>query len=460
MAGRRRATAMLVVTGAMLVGPRDAAANSKFPEAGQLAVAPDDPAHLVARTTFGLLDSRDGGNRWTWICEGAVGYTDFEPPLAVAAGGATLLSLTEGIVRSPDGCAWASAEGALADRYVVDLSVSKADPNLAVAITFDAGQTLTQLWRSTDAGASWTVHGAPLPSGFIGYTLDLATQDPTTIYLSGLAGEPLAGTMVRSTDDAVTWESFPILDSDINEVPYIGAMDPLDDDTLYVRLAGEPGRLLGSFDGGVSWTEIFVGAGFLRGLAVSPDGGRLVVGGESDGTWRAEVPPKAMAAEADAWSFARVSDFTPFCLSWLPSGDLLACGHVFFNDGAGVARSADGGATFDTLFCFGDVDAIHECADTDLKGTCASELAVLGAQIPAGTCGSAPPASGSGGGGGMAPAQGGGGGDGGGRSSSSGCSLSAGDRSGSCWLPVWAAAFALTRRVRRRSRRRGGATDQ
>ncbi|MCA9619397.1 MAG: hypothetical protein KC731_10245, partial [Myxococcales bacterium] len=79
-------------------------------------MAPDDATHLVARTTLGLLDSRDGGKSGTWICEGAVVYTDFEPPLAVAAGGTTLLSLTEGIVRSPNGCAWGSADRALVDR--------------------------------------------------------------------------------------------------------------------------------------------------------------------------------------------------------------------------------------------------------------------------------------------------------------------------------------------------------
>lgn len=439
-----------------------AKANGKFPEAGQLAVAPDDPAHLALRTTFGLLDSRDGGQSWHLVCEAAMGYQDYEPAFGLASESTFLLGLQEGVTRSSDGCVWGPAAGALADQFVVDLSVSRLDPSLAVAITFDAAQTQTMLWRSEDGGASWVAHGSALPVGFIGYTLDLAPASPSTIYVSGLTGDPPAGVMARSVDDGMTWEMLAIPTSNVNDAPFIGGLDPLDDATVYVRLAGQTGRLLGTFDAGATWTELFVGRGFMRGFAVAPDGSQILLGGEGDGTWRADVPPKAEAANADAWQLEPVSDFVPFCLSWLGNGDVLACGHVFYNDGAAVSRSSDAGATFERLLCFNEIDVALSCrGGGDLTATCADELASIKNAIPSGSCGAPDPtttSSGTGGFGGSAAA-GGGAGSGGGRSASNGsdgCScVTAGRRPGGRGIAVTLAIIAVLV-GRRASGRRGG----
>ncbi len=62
--------------------------NGVFPSADQIVFDPADPARAVARMTYGLLTTRDGGASWRWICEGAVGYDDAGGQSSpIAAGG-------------------------------------------------------------------------------------------------------------------------------------------------------------------------------------------------------------------------------------------------------------------------------------------------------------------------------------------------------------------------------------
>ena len=84
---------------ASLVG-LPALANGRFPAAGQIAVDPSDPSHLVVRTTYGLTVTNDHGAHWSWVCEAAVGYSGaalrsgaatqqfvaFAPALSIGAG--------------------------------------------------------------------------------------------------------------------------------------------------------------------------------------------------------------------------------------------------------------------------------------------------------------------------------------------------------------------------------------
>jgi len=84
----RVASRVLIV--ASLVGSQ-ALANGRYPTAGQLVPDPVNPRHMVARTTFGMLDTFDGGATWTWICEAAVGYFSTEDPsIGVCSNGSTV----------------------------------------------------------------------------------------------------------------------------------------------------------------------------------------------------------------------------------------------------------------------------------------------------------------------------------------------------------------------------------
>src|SRR5262249_48056988 len=99
--------AVSVLLAALLVGEGVAAANGKFPAGGQLVADSSDPKHIVVRTTFGLVTTRNAGSDWFWTCEDAIGYANFEPVIAVTHGGTVFVGLEEGVaLAAGDGCTW------------------------------------------------------------------------------------------------------------------------------------------------------------------------------------------------------------------------------------------------------------------------------------------------------------------------------------------------------------------
>ena len=57
-----------------------------------------DAAHIVVRTTFGLMQSFDGGATWSWICEAAASANGFQDPeIIVTTGGRIAMGLPDGL---------------------------------------------------------------------------------------------------------------------------------------------------------------------------------------------------------------------------------------------------------------------------------------------------------------------------------------------------------------------------
>lgn len=294
-----------------------ARANGKFPAADQLVVDPGDPQHLAVRTTFGILTSSNGGADWDLICEAAAGYDNYEPGIAMADGGVIVAALFQGVgVSTASGCDWTLAAG-VSGAAVADVSVSPADPSKAVALTTKAA--LSQYFESSDAGSTFAQVGVDLPQGFAGLTLDVVPgTQPARIYASGVdsTGATPVGKLARSDDGGASWQLFDVPESDDVFAPYIAAIHPSDPDRVFVRLAGGPGRLLVTSDGGVQWTEVWrAPIGNLRGFALSPGGETVLVGTEFDGLYRAST--------AD-FMFEKLSSLAIRCLTWTAAG-VYAC---------------------------------------------------------------------------------------------------------------------------------------
>jgi photosystem II stability/assembly factor-like uncharacterized protein len=356
----------------------DAGANSKFPAADQLVVDPSDPSHIVLRTTFGVVSSRNAGASWTWVCESAVGYVDFEPPIAVTGDGTILAGLLDGVrVSSVDGCGWSNAAG-IGALVVTDVSVSASDPATALAITVEMAQT--RYYESSDQAKTFTEIGTPPPAGFAALTVDMAPSDPNRIYLSGLTSDvPPVGRFMRSIDRGQNWESFDIPGSDGIFSPYIAAVHPTDPDVVYLRLDGAPGRLLRSNDGGQQWTEIFKSAvGNLRGFALSPDGAMVAVGTEFDGLFR---------APAGSTDFQQLSQLPILCLRWTGAG-LYACINEFlYGDGYIIGLSTDDGGSFEQLLELACIEPMECAAGTEAGDSCPAEWPALSEQLGSDSCG-------------------------------------------------------------------------
>ena len=63
----------LALTVAAVLAPGQARANGALPATIQALLPPDAPGTTIVATTFGLITSIDGGARWRWTCEHALG---------------------------------------------------------------------------------------------------------------------------------------------------------------------------------------------------------------------------------------------------------------------------------------------------------------------------------------------------------------------------------------------------
>lgn len=138
---------------------------------------------------------------------------------------------------------------------VVDLAVDPIRPETVYAATANGG-----LWRSEDAGVSWTPSWQPVAS----QTMGAVTVGPDGALFAGTGlPHPAAGFVLwggtgvfRSEDRGETWEGVGLESS--GAIARI-AVDPTDPQRVYVAAAGSPLREGGergvyrSVDGGGSW---------------------------------------------------------------------------------------------------------------------------------------------------------------------------------------------------------------
>jgi photosystem II stability/assembly factor-like uncharacterized protein len=307
-----------------------AQANGAFPAVSQLVSDPSDPAHLVLRSNFGLLTTRDSGTNWDLVCEGGVGYQNVEPPIAVLDDGTTIAALPAGIAFS------AAAEcdfsmGAGVTSYVADVSRVPGSPSQAVAVSVDIDRNESTLWRSADGGKSWQTPGFPV-SDLNAATLDVAADNTDTLYLSGISSS--GGILLQSIDAGRHWGIHKVPGANQLSAPYIAAL--ADAQTVYLRLSGTPGQLLITHDGGLHFETVLTFQGSLDGFALSPDGKLALASGRADGVWRA--PTASLVFEQLSCAKLR-------CLSWTAAG-LFACADEF-EAGFLVGESRDSGQSFE-----------------------------------------------------------------------------------------------------------------
>lgn len=354
---------------ALLLATSVAAANGRFPESNQVVFDPTRPEHLLVRTTFGLLQSRDAGASFSWTCEAAFGVSgEIDPMLAITASGAIVASTYDGIQRSADGCSY-QAPPELASELIPDLTLDPRDARRLLAFrTLSVGAGMFESWllRSEDEGRTWARLDPPLPSTVLPLSVDLAASDPARVYVSGRLGvaSRYTSVLLRSDDGGLSFEQLDLPDTDDQRLAFIAAVDPADADHVFVRIDDPAGtRVTASSDGGRSFREIFRGSGRLPGFAIHGPTRQLAVGGPSDGVW---------VGTLDEAGFEQRSTVAPSCLGYGPDG-LYACSDAK-DVGTLLSRSRDGGFTFETLLRFDALCGPTACgASTDVGRTCRPE---------------------------------------------------------------------------------------
>jgi hypothetical protein len=440
---RRAALPSALIVGAIaatLATP--AFANGRFPAAGQVVIDPGDPAHIVIRATYGILQTVDSGQSWQWVCEGAIGYSGVEDPaMGVTGNGTILAGIFAGLAVSPDrGCSWAFEGGPLQAQYTIDVAVQQDDPMRALALTSTGSQSGFHviLVETADGGATWAQAGVAVDTEFLALTVEVAPSDPDRVYLSGLFGAEYEGAMARTSDRGQTWEILPF-DLQGADSPYIGAIDPANADRLYVR-TDHPvdDALYVSDDAAQTWTKVAVAPGEMLGFALSPDGSQVAIGGPQLGL---------QIASTTDFEFQDQGKQKVACLKWHDSG-LYACGSEF-EDGFTLGRFVDAQTGFTSVYHLADLEELVCAAGTITADKCPQEWPPVAETLGI---------SGSGGGGGAAASSGAGASPAGSGDDDDGCgvcSVGAGRASGGGWAAAaCVAGAALAVGLRRRPRRK------
>jgi hypothetical protein len=368
---------LLLSIAAGLCASSDAWANGRFPRADQLVATPGRPEHLVLRTTFGLLTSRDAGASWEWICERSVGFSGPEDPaVAVLGGGRLLAGLSAGLAHASDPfCSWQFAQLSVAPVEIVDLTVRPLDPLSAVALAWERTDANAFGYRSLffttiDAGATWESYGTGIDPSALVLTVDVAASDPRRLYASGIRPAARTAALFVSTDDAQTWSERPApFDSPREQGFYIAGVDPLAPERVYLRSSGaNVSRLFVTGDAGLSFEQLFSGRELL-GFALSPDGAQVYVGGPAEGLW---------GASRDELVFEQRSSIPILCL--MSGASLLyACSNEQL--GFALGASSDGGRQFAATLHLSEVRGPVACPPETSGGVCAAEWPAIAERI-------------------------------------------------------------------------------
>jgi len=254
------------------------------PDVGRLLVDPFAPDHVYLGTGSDVWTSLDGGETWSSAPAGA-------PISSLAAGpGVIYAGLADGLSASRDlGQTWTSLPIAVAPGDVVSaLAVDPAAPERLYA-----GTSAGDLWRTDDAGTSWTRTRSAPTEGVSSIVIDPFDHDVVyagTTYsgaLPGSTGRP-ATPFLRSVDGGRTWtEILP------------GGIETL------VAHPGSPGVLYGggysgafrSVDRGTSWTTIGpVEPVSVGSLALA---GSTLYAGSLEGAFRLDLAPPPPGCSSD-----------------------------------------------------------------------------------------------------------------------------------------------------------------
>jgi photosystem II stability/assembly factor-like uncharacterized protein len=229
-------------------GDRWTSINSGIDSPFIFSLAPDPfvPGTLWALANFttgeSLRKSSDGGRTWTVVYNASLGSSGFKALAPDPRVAGTLWAWGyDDLFRSRDGgVSWESVARLGGTGEIHSLAFDPGNPD----VLYIAGGS--SLWKSTDAGAHWTA--VSKVSGFGFDWVRISPSRPATLYARPTENflSPQAG-CVRSDDAGLTWTSIPFPNPDFC---YSLVVDPGN----YLKLWALSGnRLYTSEDGGATW---------------------------------------------------------------------------------------------------------------------------------------------------------------------------------------------------------------
>ncbi len=245
-----------------------------------IAVAPSNPTTLYANVNSRVFTSTNGGDSWSdtgAVFDPIVFAVDPTIATTVYAG-----TSDEGLFKSTDGGPTWSHEnvGLFPDSGVNALAVDPMTPATLYAGVggYNSPANIFPIFKSTDAGISWTAASVGLDGGLVVTALAIDPLTATTIYAASYEG------VFKSTDGAGTWRA---ANNGLATVAFVSslAIDPFTPATLY---AGTAAGVYKSTSGGAMWRPLNTGLGNLgvSALVVDPQGPSVLYAGTcANGVW-------------------------------------------------------------------------------------------------------------------------------------------------------------------------------
>lgn len=296
-----------------------------------LAADPTNHRRLYLGTADGVFyRSDDAGGRWQRMSPGFPQRGKSLDEIAVDPRGVVFVAYWEvagkggGVAKSVDGGRTFKVLPGIQGESVRALAIAPSNPDVVVA------GTLTGVFRSRDAGATWQ-RISPADDAEIRNVESLAIDPgyPDIIYV-GTWHLPW-----KTLDGGATWRSVKtgiISDSDIFTI----TLDKRDPQTVYATACSGMYR---SFDGGARFTKfkgIPSSSRRTRSFAQDPERPDTLYAGTTEGLW-------ATDDSGGTWRLTTQKTLVVNTVLVLPGGSIL-----LGTDGAGVLRSGDGGKTWFT----------------------------------------------------------------------------------------------------------------
>ena len=259
-----RFRAALALGAASLLLAQPVRANGAFPDEFSIHFQPGAPSRILMGANFGLLISEDEGATWRYTCEPWV-VSSSNAALSntsvsfyqVAADGALLADALT-VTRSEDvACTWPTATGVAAGARVTDLFPDPNDASfvLAVAVNLNPTGVVSYIVASHDGGKTFDVPHLYETADFL-TGVEIARSKPGVVYATTVSLSGGAGQFLSSSDRGAHWTSTPLAIPAGTE-PRILAVDPEDDQTVYLRLVTSlSDSILMTANGGQSFQTI------------------------------------------------------------------------------------------------------------------------------------------------------------------------------------------------------------
>jgi photosystem II stability/assembly factor-like uncharacterized protein len=373
----------LVVGLVLTVSAGQAFANGRAPATSTIHFRKGAENEIAAGMTFGLLMSKDGGNKWFYICEDAVGYGGmYDPRYVYSSSGALFATTFNGLKVMRDGCVFGDTPAGTKfasevvhgeDDAIYYASTDESDNGIFASCTAEPPAP-----RTCNDGTSFPVVARPGGAKDWWQTMRVAPSNPRRIYLSGYrlaVGEPKVFLLFRSSDGGQTYTPLPVTDFQVmpNSTIDIVGVSYTNPDHVYARVTLEDNSLADaiyrSTNGGQTWQRVLGKQGAMA--FVVRRNGDLVVGTQLQGS-------HVSTNNGDTWTELTGAPHIN-CLEENSAGEVWACTQNFGSmtvpgDGFGIMKSSNL-TTWTGVLKFQDIELPVTCpGGTVQKDKCDDQL--------------------------------------------------------------------------------------